>query len=129
MAVSATSSLQSVAGQVSQQLRAQQVERRADQAELEARSLRQQAGLAQREADRAEENARRIKVKSDRAQGDAGAARQQAVTESAATDYQGQLDAFRQQISQGVQLLDANIAGPVVNADGQTTGTVVNVTA
>lgn len=130
MAVSSTSATQSVSSLISQQVRVQQAERKADQAEASARSLRQAAAAAQRNADRAEEKARVLEVRSDQADFAVGSARQQATSVASAIELQGSFDSIRQQIAAGLESLDAPTAtAPVVNAEGQTTGTLVNVTA
>jgi hypothetical protein len=136
MAVSAASS-QSATGLVMQQLRLQQAQRSADRAELTARTLRVQASEAQQEADRAQEGARALQVRSDQAQSQVGAAKQRVVSLESLGELQGNFDALRGEIAQGLQALDQPaaqpasqaVASPVVNAEGQTTGTLVNVTA
>lgn len=58
-----------------QQLKLQQAKRTAEQAELTARALKEQASVAQANADKAQDVARQLAVRSDQAQGNAGAAR------------------------------------------------------
>lgn len=58
-----------------QQLKLQQAQRNAEQAESTARTLREQAANAQARADQAQEAAREIAVRSDQAQNSAGSAR------------------------------------------------------
>lgn len=125
MAVSSSSSL------ITPDFRLNQAKRAADQAEAAARSLRQQAASAQRNADQAQEGARSVAVQADKASNNAGLARQQLVSVSSLTNLQGNFDTLHQQISEGLKTLDlpATPVAPVVNADGQTTGTLVNVTA
>ena len=130
MAVSSTSSAQSASSIISQQLQVRQAERNADQAEAAARALRQAAASAQRNADRAQEGARQLQVQSGQADSAAGAARQQVASVSSAIQLQGGLESIREQIAASLQTLDQPVvAAPVVNAEGQTTGTLVNVTA
>lgn len=131
MAVSSVSGAQSASAVVTQDLRLQQAQRNAERAEVAAHALRQQASAAQRNADRAQEGARSLKVRSDQAQSDAGSARQQLVSLKSVNEVQGRFDTIREQISTGLAALDsaASASTPVVNADGQTTGTLVNVTA
>ncbi|MDQ5879005.1 MAG: hypothetical protein QG638_1739 [Pseudomonadota bacterium] len=130
MAVSSTSSAQSASSIISQQLRVQQAERNADQAEASARSLRQAAAAAQRNADRAQEGARTLQVQSAQADSAVGAARQQVASVASAIQLQGGFDAIREQIAASLQTLDQPVvSAAVVNAEGQTTGTLVNVTA
>ncbi|MFA7292699.1 MAG: hypothetical protein WC023_10680 [Rhodocyclaceae bacterium] len=130
MAISAGSS-SSVSGLVSQQLRLQQAERSANQAEASARALRRQAQVAQQSADRAQEGARSVKVQADQAQVNAGSAQQQLVSLKSINQLQSGFDTVRQQISLSLESLDvsASTAAPVINADGQATGTLLNVTA
>jgi hypothetical protein len=129
MEVSSSFSSQSASDALAQQLRVQQVKRSADQAEATARALRQQAGDAQQSADRARENARSLTVEADKAQGKAGTARQQLASLSSVTEVQEGISALREKVSSVIQAIDAPTPAPVVNAEGQTTGTVVNVTA
>lgn len=129
MEVSSSLSSQSASDLVAQQLRVQQVKRSADQAEATARELRQQASNAQQNADRARENARSLTVEADQAQGEAGSARQQLASLSSVTQVQEGLSSLRQKISTVIEAIDAPTPAPVINAEGQTTGTVVNVTA
>lgn len=130
MAVSSTSTAQSASSVISQQLRVQQAERNADQAEASARSLRQAVAAAQRNADRAQEGARTLQVQSAQADSAVGAARQQVASVASAIQLQGGFDAIREQIAASLQTLDQPVvSAAVVNAEGQTTGTLVNVTA
>lgn len=124
--ISATAS-GSLSGFMSEQLRVQQAQRNAEQAEASARALRQKANSAQQEADQAQESARTLKVQSDDAQTRAGRARQEVVSvESVSTMQQG-FEAVRELAVETVEAFDAPT--PTVNAEGQTTGTLVNVTA
>lgn len=114
------------------QMQQQQAQRAADQAEQRARVLQERAQAAQAEADQAQEGARAIKMESDQASSEAQNARRGL----ASLESLGQLD---QQFGE----LRANIAAalnpppsepapaPVsfTNAEGQTTGTLINVTA
>jgi hypothetical protein len=103
----------------------QQAKRNAEQAESTARALQQQASAAQREAAHAQEGARSLQVQSDQAQSTAGQARQQVASLSAVQTVQDGFQTLRTQIAAGVKALDAAV--PSVNAEGQTTGTLVNV--
>jgi predicted ATP-dependent endonuclease of OLD family len=135
MVVSSPSNLQSANGIVWQRLQQQQAERTADQAEQKARALKGQAQQAEGEAARAEENARSLQVEATQANQRAGEARQSLASLKSLEDVQGFLQKTRAQIA------DSTVAGaaakpeiepskpPVVNADGQKTGTLVNVTA
>lgn len=122
----ALTTIQSVVSSASQQWRVQQAQQGAEQAEAEARALRRQAGAAQREAERADENARELKVRSDQADSRAGSARQ-------AVDSVSSLVSLRDGIAEGLASIDSSTAAPapvpVINAEGQKTGTTINVTA
>ena len=109
------------------QLRVQQAKRNADQAEAAARALRRAATSAQQAADSAQENARSLQVRSSQAQIDAGQARQQVTSLQSVRSLQQGFETVRSQIAEGLKSLDA--PAPTVNAEGQTTGTLVNVTA
>ncbi len=126
MAISAATG--SAAGFISAQLRVQQAERNADQAEASARVLRRAASNAQREADSAQESARMLKVRSDQAQSNAGLARQQVTSMTQLQSVQQGFEAIRTQVADSLSSLDA-AAAPTVNAEGQTTGVLLNVTA
>lgn len=128
MATPAISGSSSTSGLLTERLRVQQAQRTAEQAETTARALSRQATAAQREADLAQEDARTLKVRSDQAQSNAGQARQQVVSlESVKTVQQG-IDSIRSQIATTLQSQDTPPAASI-NAEGQTTGTLVNVTA
>ncbi len=131
MAVSSISGGQALSGFVTQQLRTQQAERAAEQAEANAQALRRQASAAQQAADRAQADARNLKVRSDQAQSEAGSARQAVVSLESLGELEQGFDALRQGIADGLAALTevAVAAAPVVNAEGQTTGTLINVTA
>ncbi|MCP5268881.1 MAG: hypothetical protein H6943_07580 [Zoogloeaceae bacterium] len=132
MQLAVSSPTQSASALGTQQLRVQQAQRSAEQAEASARALRQQASVAQREADRAQEGARNLQVSADSAEGRAGLARQQLVSAESLGQVRQGFDAIRGQISEGLKGLDAPVApaaAPVINSEGQTTGTLVNVTA
>ena len=114
------------------QLQQQQAERNADQAEQRARSLQGQARAAQSEADRAQENARNLQVESNTAQSEAGEAKRNLVAMRSLQDVQTQFSDLRQQIGKILKpetTTETTALAPVVNAYGQETGTVVNVTA
>ena len=114
------------------QLQQQQAQRNADQAEQRARSLQGQARAAQSEADRAEENARNLQVESNTAQSEAGEAKRNLVAMHSLQDVQTQFSDLRQQIGKILKpetTTETTALAPVVNAYGQETGTVVNVTA
>lgn len=113
------------------QIQQMQAQRNADQAEQRARALRDKASDAQGVADRAQENARSLKVQSEQAQGEATQARRGLAELGAGQTVQSRLTDLRQQIGAVLQsdVLKRSSLVPVVNAQGQPTGTVVNVTA
>lgn len=139
----AVSSLSSANEYGLQQLRMQQARRDADQAEQAARSLRAQADGAQRVAEEAQESARTLGVQSDQAEARAGQARQglasvastqQAITQLTKGVNQAVVSEpvvpVVQPSPQGGKAAVATAgAAPVVNAQGQVTGTIVNTSA
>jgi hypothetical protein len=140
--VSSSSSVESAVRSGFQQLRVQEARRNAVQAEQAARALEAQARSAQRVADRADENARSLTVQSDSARIDAGRARQGlAYLDSASRSVQQLGDvavrvAERQRVADDPSppaavpaAVSAPPVAPVVNAQGQLTGTLVSTTA
>lgn len=112
------------------QLQQQQAQRNAEQAEQRASALHEKARAAQSVADQAQESARSLKVESNQAQGQASEARRGLVEMSALDKVQVQLGDLREQIGKALQTdATAVSSAPVVNAFGQETGTLVNVTA
>lgn len=128
MAVSSVAGANSPGAFVMQQLRTQQVERTAEQAEANARTLRREAASAQQEADAARENARDLKVRSDRAESQAGSARQAVVSQAELSKVGRSFEALGRSVASSSPEPTPTPA-PQVNAEGQTTGTVINVTA
>lgn len=113
-----------------QQLRYQELRRNADKAEQTAQSLKAQADNAQRVVERDKEKARSLSVQSDQAREDSVQARLKLAN----------LNSAKQTISQLTRVVDQVIAreqssaqkanpSPVVNAQGQVTGTIINATA
>jgi len=138
--ISSSSGMQNAVQSGLQQLRLQQAKRNADQAEQMARALQVEAAAAQQVAVRAQENAQSLTVKSGQAEATAGQARQGLAMIKTAGQMQAQLGVtastvVKQQSSQSSTTLDAAVqtsassATPVVNTQGQLTGTLVNVTA
>ena len=116
------------------QVQQQQAQRNADQAEQRARVLQSQAQQAQSDADRAQEKARTLQVDSNSAQQDAGEAKRNLAAMKSLEGVQTQFSDLRQQIGKILQAdststVAATTLAPVVNAFGQETGTLVNVTA
>lgn len=135
MAVSASSGLQSPGSGIWGQIQQQQAQRNADQAEQQARALQARARQAQVVADQAQENASSLKVQSNQAQDAAESAQRGLLAMKSRDDMLVQLN---QQVGQVVDTVtgqsstvqvDAALPQPVTNALGQTTGTLVNVTA
>lgn len=127
------SAVQSASSGLFAQIQQLQAQRSADQAEQRARSLQQEASQAQDVADRAQENARSLKVQSNQAQSDAGRARQDLASRESIGQLQSGLDDLREQIASVTSPVESNATvvspTPVVNAFGQETGALVNVTA
>lgn len=120
------------------QIQQQQVQRTADQAEQKARALRAQASNAQTAADRAQENARSLKVQSEQAQGDANGARMDLAAMRSLGELQGAFSNMQAQLATVLappqtKASDSGVAAseakPVLNAMGQTTGSLLSVTA
>lgn len=135
-AISSTSGSQSAAQYGWQQLRLQQARQNAQQAEQNALNLQRQAADAQQAADRAQENARSLATRSDQAQTNAGRARQGLAMIESSRQAQTLLATKTEQVvarqpaaetTTGTNTPDST--SPVVNTQGQLTGTVVNTTA
>lgn len=135
---SATSGIQSATQDAWQQLKLQQAKRDADRADQTAQALQAQAADAQRVASRAEEVARSLSVQAEQAQSVAGKARQGLASLSSLGQLQALVDHVSEQVfqtqldtPQSVPATTQTQASttPVVNTQGQVTGTVVNTTA
>lgn len=124
----ATSGAPSIAQSVWQQVKLQQAQRSADQAEATARALQAQAAAAERTADRAQENARSLRVQADQARQVSGRANQSLEAIRSLGQLQVQLGGTYERVAQAQAQRNA-AAQPVVNTQGQLTGTQVNVTA
>lgn len=137
------------------QLKLQQAKRSAEQAEATARTLAAQAADAQRVAVRAQENARELTVRSDQAQDNAGRARAGLAAIRSLSDTSTRLQQTYERVAERIKepetakvgagetaslasgtaatasavVTTVTVPGPSVNAQGQTTGKVVNVTA
>ena len=133
MPVASLTSSQGASGALWLQIQQQQAQRNADQAEQRAQALQGQARAAQSEADRAQENARSLQVESNSARSDAGNARRNLSAMKSLEGVQTKLSDVRQQIGKILQppvaAAEPAPLAPVVNAFGQETGTLVNVTA
>lgn len=130
----AVSSATSSASPLSQ-LQLLQAQRAADRAEQNARALRERATEAQNTADREQENARNLQVQAGQAQQVAGSAKQGVIALKSLRQVQEGFSEIRQQIAQVTQkqttgsTSNTSAPAPSINSQGQTTGTVVNVTA
>lgn len=126
------------------QLRLQQARRTAEQAEQVARSLQTQAQEAQQQASQAQEEARSIAAQATQAQGVAGQARQGVKIIESVSQMRTQLGKIVRPVADKVKVAEGAVPGPVataavikaavtpvpvVNVEGQTTGTVINTTA
>lgn len=135
MAVSAGAGMQAAGNGIWGQIQQQQAQRNADQAEQQARALQARAQQAQAVADRAQENARSLKVQSGQAQDTAESARRGVVALKSRDDMLAQLDQRLAKVVEAVAPQQperpqaAPASQPVTNVFGQTTGTLVNVTA
>jgi hypothetical protein len=124
--MSSTAAFSSPAQAGWQQMQVQMAKRNADQAEQRANELRAQAADAQRTADRAQENARELSVNADQAETAAGRARQGAVL----LEPTDNLGLSRLSTAAGATGdVQQTTQQPVVNTQGQVTGTTVNTTA
>lgn len=133
-AISSTTSTQSAAQAGLQQLKLQQAKRNAERAEQTASALQAQAADAQRVANNAQENARALSVRSAEAQSVAGQARQGLAIIRSVDQMQAQLSSTATQVVERRQSPQTSTTSqatkaPVVNTQGQITGTVVNTTA
>ena len=130
--MAAVSSVQSANGAAWSQMQLQQAQRSADQAEVKARALASQARSAESEAAQAQENARNLRVESTQADSQAAEAQRGVVEMKGWSQLSSQFSDLHSQIKEVLQTTStssASSATPVVNAYGQATGTVVNVTA
>lgn len=140
--ISSSSGVQAATQQGWQQMQLQQARRTAEQAEQQARALKAQADGAQRAADQAQENARSLSVRSDQAQASAGQARQGVTAIQTREQMQVRLGQTVEQVAirlqedqapavrTSVPATDESASPPpVINVQGQVTGTVINTTA
>lgn len=133
-----------------QQLKLQQAQRNATQAEQTARMLEAQASSAKRDADRAQDNARALEIQSGQARDDAGRARQGLAAIKSTQDMQARLgNTVDQALKTHAETSTvtpstadesstpavvptastAATASPVINTQGETTGRIINITA
>jgi type II secretory pathway pseudopilin PulG len=140
MAISSTLTGQGFNSAGFAQIQQQQAQRNADQAEQQARALQAKAQSARAVAGRAQETARSLAAQASQAQGDASGARQSLSALKSLGEVQAQLGGVREQISAvlnpevatdsgSVENSASTASSPVINVFGETTGTLVNVTA
>jgi len=135
MALTSLSGARDVSAGLWAQLQQQQAQRAADQAQAKASALQAQAREAQTTAQQAQANARSIEVRASQADGEArNAVMGLAQARSMSTVSNGLSDLHRQvtavlQASTSASSSAGATAQPVLNAAGQTTGTVISVTA
>lgn len=132
--ISSLSGAQSAAQSGLAQLRLQQAKREAEQAEFTARVLQAQAADAQQKASDAQEKARAITTQSDQAQTEAGQARQGLAVIKSISQMGTQLSGVVTRVAEKLKVTEPvapvqEAAAPVVNTQGQVTGTVINTTA
>ena len=131
MLIGSSSSYQSSSSAAWVQLQQQMVQSNADQAENQARSLESKARTAQVVADQAQQNASDLRIRSDQAQVVAENAQQGLAELKSGEAMQSRFAAQLGKIGSTVTPPAAPVAAPsaVINAQGQKTGLVVNVTA
>jgi len=131
MAVTSTSGAQAVTQSAWKSLQLQQAKQFAERAAQNARTLQSKASNAQNQADRAQETARTMKVDANEAQSVAV----QADRGVSATESSSQIGP--QIIKEVTQAAQAQVTAtpvqtqtaPTTNTQGETIGTVINVTA
>lgn len=115
------------------QMQQRQAERSAELAEQRARSLQTETRQAKAEAERAQEQARTLEVETDQAVSEAGRARSGVLATETLQELDTRLDALRTSINTAFppagEPPGASPARPVLNAQGEVTGTVINVSA
>jgi hypothetical protein len=138
--ISSISGAQSAAQSGLAQLRLQQARRDADQAEQVARSLQAQAQNARQTASEAQQTAREITTQADVAQASAGQARHGLALIKTVGQMQTQLANVVTQVAEKQKSAEPpapvqksappqQSTLPVINVQGQVTGTVINTTA
>jgi chromosome segregation ATPase len=117
------------------QLQQQQAQRQVEQAEQRLQQLQVEAAKARQEASQANERARSLEVDSDQARSDVDRARLGTSSRDALAQVDSQIGETREQIAlaQSPQppaaASPSPAAIPVVNMQGEVTGTQVNVVA
>lgn len=128
MAVTSTSGTQAVAQSAWKLLQLEQAKQFAERAAQNARALQSKASDAQSQAERAQENARTLRVEANQAQGIAVQADRSVRSTESASQIGPQIV---REVTQAVQAKEAAPiqTQPTVNTQGETVGTVINVTA
>ncbi len=130
MDTTSISGMQQVTQSAWQQYQSQQAKRFADQAAMNARLMQARADSAQAQADRAQENARVMRVEASQAQSVAAQAQGNVRASEASSQIGPQVGRV---VAEAVQTAQAQqptqTSAPTVNTQGETIGTVVNVTA
>lgn len=116
------------------QFRLQQATRDAEQAEQVARSLQAQARDAQQQAGEAQQKARSIAAQATQAQSIAGQARRGVAAAETVGQLQTQLTNVNSQVTEKLKIALPTIRtrtapAPVINSQGQITGTLINTIA
>lgn len=126
------SNTQAITSAAFAQIQRQQAERNAEQAEQRARSLQAAARQANAEADRAQERARTLEVETDQAVNEAGRARSGLAAGQSMQQLSTRLGNMAEQVRDDpppeTTPVEASPApNPVINTQGQVTGTVINI--
>jgi multidrug resistance efflux pump len=126
-------STQDVTSAAFAQLQQQLAQRNAEQAEQRARNLQSQTRQAKAEADRAQERARSLEVQTDQARNEADRVRSGLAASESIREVQTQLGELSTSIRSAFPPEGAaessDAPAPVVNAQGQLTGTLINTSA
>lgn len=131
MAVTPTSGAQAVTQSAWKSLQLEQAKQFAERAAMSARMLQAKASAAQNEADRAQANAQSLSVRADQAQGVA----READRDVRSSESYGRIGGeVMTRVTQAAERPTASVsaqaaAAPTVNTQGETVGTVINVTA
>ena len=134
MATISSSSSASISQYVRSQLQLQQAQRNAEQADANARSLQAQARQAQQVAVEAQATARSVGSQANQAQSDASQAQLSLALIRNGSQVQSELTTAVGNVAEPLKVAapvaaTPSPATPVVNTQGQLTGTVVNTTA
>lgn len=111
------------------QLQQQQAQRLAERAGAAARSLRAQASQAQATAERAQQNARDLRIESGRADNAESRARLNLSSLAVQRQTSGGIEQLQSQVREVLAADNPPSPTAVINAYGQTTGTLIDVSA